>query len=89
MVQLQNAVVQEIKPEWKLKTIQPVTVIPAFNSSMQEAEVGGLRVPDQARPVALAYNPSYSGGRDQEDRSLKQALTNSSRDHILQNPSQK
>jgi hypothetical protein len=28
-------------------------------------------------PVAHAYNPSYSGGRDQKDRSLKSARVNS------------
>jgi hypothetical protein len=39
--------------------------------------------------VAHAYNPSYSGGRDQEDRGLKPAWANSSRDPILKNPSQK
>jgi hypothetical protein len=32
---------------------------------------------DQA-PVAHAYNPSYSGGRDQEDHSSKPAWANSS-----------
>jgi hypothetical protein len=37
-------------------------------------------------PVAHAYNPSYSGGRHQEDRSLKPALANSLRDPILKNP---
>jgi hypothetical protein len=40
-------------------------------------------------PVTHAYNPSYSGGRDQEYHSLKQAWANSSRDPILKNPSQK
>jgi hypothetical protein len=29
-------------------------------------------------PVAQAYNPSYSGGRDQEDHSSKPAQANSS-----------
>jgi hypothetical protein len=38
-------------------------------------------------PVAHAYNPSYSGGRDQEDHcSLKPAQANSSRDPISKNP---
>jgi hypothetical protein len=32
--------------------------------------------------VAHAYNPSYSGGRDQEDHSWKPAGANSSRDPI-------
>jgi hypothetical protein len=33
-------------------------------------------------PVAHAYNPSYSGGTDQEDQGLKPAQANSSRDPI-------
>jgi hypothetical protein len=41
-------------------------------------------------PVAHACNPSYSaGGGDQEDRSLKPAQANSSRDTISKNPLQK
>jgi hypothetical protein len=39
--------------------------------------------------VAHACNPSYSGGRDQEDHSLKPAQANSSGDPISKNPSQK
>jgi hypothetical protein len=35
--------------------------------------------------VAHACNPSYSGGRDQEDRSLKPAQANSLQDSILRN----
>jgi hypothetical protein len=36
------------------------------------------------------YNPSYSGGRDQEDGGSKPAQTNSLRDLLLKkNPSQK
>jgi hypothetical protein len=37
----------------------------------------------------LTCNPSYSGGRDQEDHSSKPAQANSSRDPISKNPSQK
>jgi hypothetical protein len=33
-------------------------------------------------PVAHAYNPSYSGGRDYEDCSSKSALAKSSQDPI-------
>jgi hypothetical protein len=33
--------------------------------------------------VAHTYNPTYTGGRDQEDRDSKPALANSSRDPIL------
>jgi hypothetical protein len=36
--------------------------------------------------VAHAYNPSYSGGRDQEDQGSKPAWANSSRDCILKIP---
>jgi hypothetical protein len=40
--------------------------------------------------LAQACNPSYLGGRDQEDRGLKPALANSSQNPILKkNPSQK
>jgi hypothetical protein len=35
--------------------------------------------------MAHACNPSYSGGRDQEDRGLKPAWASSSRDPILKN----
>jgi hypothetical protein len=34
-------------------------------------------------PVAHAYNPNDSGGRDQEDRGLKPTRANSSRKPIL------
>jgi hypothetical protein len=41
-------------------------------------------------PVAHAYYPSYSGGRDQEDQGLKPAQGTSSRDPISKKiPSQK
>jgi hypothetical protein len=40
-------------------------------------------------PVIHTCNPSYSGGRDQEDHSSKPAWANSSRDPILKNPSRK
>jgi hypothetical protein len=36
--------------------------------------------------VANACNPSYSGGRDQDDHSLKTAQANSSQDPISKNP---
>jgi hypothetical protein len=38
-------------------------------------------------PGAHAFNPSYSGSRDQEDHSLKPAHANSSRDPISKKPS--
>jgi hypothetical protein len=40
-------------------------------------------------PVAQAYNPSYSGGRDQEDHGSKPAQAYSSQDPTSKNPSQK
>jgi hypothetical protein len=36
--------------------------------------------------VAHAFNPSYSGGRDQEDHGSKPAWANSSPDPILKKP---
>jgi hypothetical protein len=40
--------------------------------------------------VAHAYNPSYSGGRDQEDRVLKPVWANwFMRPYLKKNPSQK
>jgi hypothetical protein len=39
--------------------------------------------------VTQACNPSYSGGRDQEDHSSKPAQGNSSRDPISKKKSQK
>jgi hypothetical protein len=39
--------------------------------------------------MAHACNPSYSGGRDQEDHSLKPAQANSAQEPISKNPSQK
>jgi hypothetical protein len=41
------------------------------------------------KPVADSRNPSYSGGRDQEDRGSKPARANSSQDPISKNLSQK
>jgi hypothetical protein len=41
------------------------------------------------KPVPYTCNTSYSGGRDQEDRSSKPARANSSRDPISKNLSQK
>jgi hypothetical protein len=37
-------------------------------------------------PVSHAYNPSCSGGRDQEDHSSKLAWENSSQDPISKKP---
>jgi hypothetical protein len=40
-------------------------------------------------PVSHICNPSYSGGRDQEDCGSKSALANSSRPCLETHPSQK
>jgi hypothetical protein len=40
-------------------------------------------------PGAHAYNPSYSGGRDQEDCGLKSAQANSWKDPVLKKPNTK
>jgi hypothetical protein len=37
-------------------------------------------------PVAHTYNPSYSGGRNQKNHSLKSGWANSSRTHISKKP---
>jgi hypothetical protein len=47
---------------------------------LEMALKNGLGNPE---PVTHACNPSYSGGRDQEDHGLKPAWANSSRDSIL------
>jgi hypothetical protein len=39
--------------------------------------------------VACIYNPSYLGGRDQEDHGLRPAQENSSQDHISKIPNRK
>jgi hypothetical protein len=39
--------------------------------------------------MAHACNPSYSGGRDQDDQGSKPAQANSLKDPIAKNPSQK
>jgi hypothetical protein len=40
-------------------------------------------------PIAHIYNPSYSGGRDQENHSSKAAWANSLRDPISKTPNPK
>jgi hypothetical protein len=51
-----------------------------------------MEVPKKTRnswvPVAHICNPSYSGGRDQEDHSSKPARANSSQDSNSKNLSQ-
>jgi hypothetical protein len=37
-----------------------------------------IRSPQGGAPEAQAYNPSYSGGRDQEDQGSRPARANSS-----------
>jgi hypothetical protein len=76
-----------IKPSihrsFKIQTRKVTTLAGSFMKGFPK-EV----IPCQA-PLAHAYNPSYSGGRDQEDHSLKPAWGNSSQDPVSKNPSQK
>jgi pSer/pThr/pTyr-binding forkhead associated (FHA) protein len=41
-----------------------------------------LQINISQEPVAQAWNPSYSGGRDQEDQGLKPVQANSSQEPI-------
>jgi hypothetical protein len=50
-----------------------------------ENGLGGLELVPSWVLVAHACNPSYSGGRDQEDQGSKPAQANSSQDSILKN----
>jgi hypothetical protein len=50
---------------------------------LPQEEVVIIRVSLSCTLVAHAYNPSYSGGRDQEDRGSKPAWVNSSRGPYL------
>jgi hypothetical protein len=45
-----------------------------------------IRKTDCLAPVALTCNPSYFGGRYQEDQGSKPAQANSSQDPILKKP---
>jgi hypothetical protein len=45
-----------------------------------------LNMNGEQAPVPHTCNPSYSGGRDQEDHGLKPALTNSPQDPISNKP---
>jgi hypothetical protein len=48
--------------------------------------MSGKKAVSSQVPVVHTYNPSYSGGRDQEDCGSKPAHANSSWDHILKIP---
>jgi hypothetical protein len=48
-----------------------------------------MRKENKLGSVAHCYNPSYSGGRDQEDRSSKPAQENCLQDPILKVPNTK
>jgi hypothetical protein len=48
--------------------------------------LAGLRIRIGWVPVAHTCNPSYSGGRDQEDRGSKPTQINSSQDPLLKKP---
>jgi hypothetical protein len=47
------------------------------------------KLPVYPAPVVHTCNPSYSGGRDQENHGSKSTWANSSKDRISKNPSQK
>jgi hypothetical protein len=49
----------------------------------------GLKTKTSWVPVTHTCNPGYSGGRDQENRGLKPAWANSSRDSISKIPNKK
>jgi hypothetical protein len=56
---------------------------------MTWGKVLNILLKERIRPVAYAYNPSYSGGRDQEDYGSKAAWENSLPDPILKIPHHK
>jgi hypothetical protein len=62
--------------------------VKASHSKLQSGKTDKEEEQSQV-PVAHACNPSYSGGRDQEDHGLKPAKANSLQDPIVKNPSQK
>jgi hypothetical protein len=59
-----------------------------FNSVFMVVMLFKVNEAGQMR-VAHTCNPSYSGGRDQEDQGSKPAWANSLQDPILKNPTQK
>jgi hypothetical protein len=69
--------------------IQPQSSKPSKESVLKEEEVicqNLLKTNASWVLMAHCYNPSYSGGRDQEDHSLKPAQANSLQDPISKNP---
>jgi hypothetical protein len=61
-----------------------------YTQSALAADLYSAKLKNRCDSQALevhTYNPSCSGGRDQEDRGSKPAWANSSRDPILKNPS--
>jgi hypothetical protein len=57
-----------------------------LNSPEEEGRYESKRFHRGLTQVAHTCNPSYSGGRDQEDGGLKPARANSSRDPMLKKP---
>jgi hypothetical protein len=68
-----------IPATWETEIARIVVQSQANNSGDPISKITRAR----QEPVAHACNPSYSGGRDQEECSSKAAWANSSRDPIL------
>jgi hypothetical protein len=59
--------------------VSSLSVTTFFQKSDQANDVKKKKKIETSQvPVALAYNPSYSGGRDQEDHGSKPAWANNS-----------
>jgi hypothetical protein len=71
---------------WELRHKQ--VLMPGLNSEETSVYLPASRQKplDSQVLVTHACNPSYSGGRDQENHSLKSAWANSLRDPILKKP---
>jgi hypothetical protein len=68
---------------WKYSFITPLLCAKPYRDT---SKYSVQELPSSQAPVAHAYNPSYSGGRDQKDRSLKPARADSWKDPISKLP---
>jgi hypothetical protein len=73
---------------WRLKSggLRPASTVSKKQSENERKKEGRKERRVSLVLVAHACNPSYSGGRDQEDHGLKPARANSFRDPILRKP---